>query len=442
LSAAGLQLTPPYPSESEEESYLESSDELVLPQTVRQLPPPSKKRTKPVGVQTSYDVPPEEGEAVIPQGILDDESGTPIKPNTTRKRTKSIATANIPLEQPDYSDYYVQEKPRQSKPTLVADSEYPVKPVATPNVFTQPNGQEVFEQSVGNPALMSSYGSPFIAPCFGMGWVDNLTFFGGVDGSRAETTGDNGNFGFYEGLNWAAPAYQSGYFSVQAGFQAIQSNINGFDKFKYDEPNNKKSGNQIFATVGVFKRLTTRPYQGGAVIDYSYDDFLGKVNLAQLRYELSARTFTNLEYGLIGTVGIADDSNWGTNMRGDMFFDTFEEKYSFKSQTTYQLFLRKYTAIGNSVEARLGATSYGDIIFSGNAVFPLTDRFSLNGGFAMLAPKSRPEGLERWRRETWNVSVGAVFYFRGGAMTKIGNPYRPMFDVAGNGSFFNRIVHK
>jgi hypothetical protein len=51
-------------------------------------------------------------------------------------------------------------------------------------------------------------------------------------------------------------------------------------------------------------------------------------------------------------------------------------------------------------------------------------------------------GRGGWQRENWEISVGIIFYFRGGACSKPANAHRPMFDVGGNGSFFNRIVRK
>jgi hypothetical protein len=75
------------------------------------------------------------------------------------------------------------------------------------------------------------------------------------------------------------------------------------------------------------------------------------------------------------------------------------------------------------------------------AEVPLTDRVAVNGGIAMLSPSGGQTEMGNYR-ENWSMSLGVVIYFRGGAACRQVNSYRPMFDVAGNNSFFTRMMEK
>ena len=69
----------------------------------------------------------------------------------------------------------------------------------------------------------------------------------------------------------------------------------------------------------------------------------------------------------------------------------------------------------------------------------ISDRLAVNGGITMLAPSGGKSDQGNYR-ESWSMSFGIVLYFRGGAMSRPANLHRPMFDVAGNNSFFTRII--
>ncbi|MDR1485180.1 MAG: hypothetical protein LBT09_10195 [Planctomycetaceae bacterium] len=287
------------------------------------------------------------------------------------------------------------------------------------------------------------YCSPMIMKPFGSGILDNLTIFGAATGFKAgqldRPFGDN--FGFTEGLNWSAPiSVQNCALSTQLGFRAVHSNINGSFANEIGIAE-KKRRTQYFVTAGLFKRSLASPLQAGAAFDYFEDDFYGKINLTQVRLELSVRTFSNLEYGFIGGFGLESGSSTGIDIRENYLrYGTLANNYRYKikSQQYYTLFARKYFAVGNLAEFRIGATEYGNVFMSASGEFPISDRVSLNGSLASMIPSGRGG----WEHETWDLSVGLIIYFRGGAMTKSCNENRPMFDVAQNGSFLTRILRK
>jgi hypothetical protein len=275
---------------------------------------------------------------------------------------------------------------------------------------------------------------------FGSGILDNLTIFGAATGFKAgqldRTFGDN--FGFTEGLNWSAPvSVQYCTLSTQLGFRAVHSNINGnfANQIGIAEKNHRT---QYFITAGLFKRTLTSPFQAGIAFDHFEDNMYGKITLTQLRVELSIRTFSNLEYGFIGGFGLESDSNSRINYRENLLNNTLANNYRYKikSQKYYTLFARKYFGVGNLAEFRIGASEYGNVFMSASGEFPISDRVAVNGSMSTMIPG----GSGGWNRENWDLSVGIVIYFRGGAMTKTCNENRPMFDVAQNGSFLTRII--
>jgi hypothetical protein len=70
----------------------------------------------------------------------------------------------------------------------------------------------------------------------------------------------------------------------------------------------------------------------------------------------------------------------------------------------------------------------------------ISDRLAVCGGFTMLTPFGGEQDSPAVLRESWSMSLGIVLHLRGGAVCRSMNSYRPMFNVAGNDSFFTRII--
>ncbi len=408
-----------------------SPEPLVQPRKARPLPaarPVSRKALRGNSRQAAFNATLDPGEVIVPQALLEaeesslgDEDRVAPPPKRRKKPAPTIETNNV-----------------------VTDEFVPAADFAFENGVAEGYGEgytEGYAAEQGglyhemSPAMDGYYLGPMMMKSFGTGVMDNLTVFGGTTGFRGVLdAGQNGNFGFSEGINWAGPATPQGTVSAQLGFRAIQSNINGSDGVI----SSKRTRNQYFVTAGLFKRNLAYPLQGGVAFDWMDDDFYGKVQVRQLRAEISARTFSNLEYGFLG--------GFGVTKKGNSFLDRREDPtgllhYGVAAQDYYLLFVRKHLAGGGLTEMRAGMTEHGDTILSASAEFPLNDRLAFNGGVTALIPEEG-RGKNGYRQESWDVSVGFVFYFRGGACSKPMNACRPMFSVAENGSFFNRMIQK
>ncbi len=416
----------------------------------KRLPASRESSSRTVG----FDMPsaPSRG-TVIPQNFLEDEVDSSIpKPVAQPKSLKK--TTPKPLIEAD-NEAMIQEGdiiyeedivlPGSRRRFLVADSTGAAVNGTPPTMAPRPESESSSQnvQEFGgvytdcSPAWNYGYSTCPVVKPFGTGMLDNLTFFGGVTGFRGELDGpEKGNFGVMEGFNWSGPATPQCTVSAQFGLRAVQSNLYGStmnDDFDY----RKSIRSQYFVTAGVFKRDLCQTVQVGAAYDWCFDDFYGKITLQQIRVEAALRTFSNLEYGFQGAFGTTKERNdWISWQAGDV--PPFSGESYYMAQNCFLLFGRKHFCNGGLAEVRIGATDYGDLIVGGLGEFPLSDRLTVNGAFSMLCPKEG-NNVNGWRRETWEISVGMVYYFRGGACSKPCNPCRPMFEVANNGSFFGRL---
>ena len=261
---------------------------------------------------------------------------------------------------------------------------------------------------------------------FGMGLFDNLTLFAETTTFKTELNNGAGSYGLGQGINWSLPVTPQGTVTAQYGIRAVQG-----DLFS------QSVRHQTFMTAGVFKRFALTPVQGGVAFDWLHDhSVFGTVNVRQMRCELSARSARNVEYGFLGSFDVFRDRPVMQNI--ERLDRSFVEFATVDVHDYYLLFVRKHLNAGGQIELRCGTTERGDVIMSALGEAAISDRLAVNGGISMLAPTDGQNARGNYR-ESWSMSLGIVLYFRGGAMSRPANLYRPMFDVAGNNSLFTRI---
>ena len=380
---------------------MEPGEPLPLPKSNSLLQRPKNKQV------VFDDLDPDD--SIIPQDFLDDDI--------------NIQAAHIIRQK--------QTQARTRKPKAI-DTD-----VLSGNVFLTKNGAIIQEEIIydypcdmescetcetegyfsGLCGRLSSLSGP-IPLTFGMGFFDNLTWFSDVTTFKTELNSGAGTLGFGEGINWSIPVTPQGTITAQYGVRAVQG-----------EMFFPTSRNQLFMTAGLFKRLDILPVHYGAAIDWLQDrSQLGTAKMRQMRAEVSARTRRNLEFGFMGAFDVFRDRATPSALGEEVI-----------AQDYYLLFARKHLESGGHAELRGGLTSRGDIMFSAFGEKALCDRLAVTGGVSLLAPtEGRSE--EGYYRESWTMSLGVVLYFRGGAINRQVNLYRPLFDVAGNNSFLPRIL--
>lgn len=252
-------------------------------------------------------------------------------------------------------------------------------------------------------------GSQIFGCHHGWWWGEDLTAFVGVENFKNIAAGGvNSSFGFNEGVNWGVPVFPDFGITAQVGYEATQS----------DFENPDSSRQQSFLTAGFFHRpWCDQCWDAGVVFDWLHDGFFGNsFDICQVR----------------GQVG------WQWNRRNEIgfWFGTgVIESDAFRSLDQYNFFYRRQVCRGGDIRFWGGFTgSTGG--FSGGQVgsdfeIPISRCWAIDAGFNYLIPSDRGAngGLVQ---ESWNLGFNLVWYVGGTA--ECTTPYRPLFNVADNGS--------
>jgi hypothetical protein len=264
-------------------------------------------------------------------------------------------------------------------------------------------------------------------PCVSM--PNNFYAYGGVHGFKGPMNrGADSSFGFNEAINWGAPFSLLGAgcgLGAQLGARGVHSNLSGSTGVTNDVRN------QLFITGGLFRRVDCG-LQFGAVVDWLHEDWDIELDLAQVRGEISWVFLTQGEFGFRYTGGVADDSSpTPPDLVG----------IDWMPVDQYALFVRqKVPGLGGEAQVWAGVSGEGEGILGAQAMMPLGQNIAVSADFAYLVPDVGAENVPvpGSIEESWNVGIGLAF-FPGAGFLSPSNYYRPLFDVANNGTFFYDI---
>ncbi len=270
---------------------------------------------------------------------------------------------------------------------------------------------------------------------------DNLSVNFGVHGFKDPMNfGLDNSFGFQEGFNlgFAIPCITHGL-GWQVGLQGVHSNFSGAGTDYYGGVTDDR--NQLFFTGGVFHRVDCG-LQGGVVLDYMKDDWHYDVDVAQVRGELSYLRGDCYEFGFFFNAGVHDGTGYswlldnvpgvspyftvsGTDVYAAFFRHHFDDcDYSFA---------RLYLGLTGNRNFIYGASQSGSPIFGADAHIGLGEKWAIESGFTFVA--STDGGLEAAQQENWNIGINMIWYPHGLRANTNRRYYRPLFNVADNGSF-------
>jgi hypothetical protein len=245
-----------------------------------------------------------------------------------------------------------------------------------------------------------------------------VVLFGGVQGFKGpyDRDRDSGNFGFNEGFNIGAkiPYALLGY---QFGYRATESQLNG-------DKNTDTSDQfvQSFVTAGIFHR-STQGLQFGVVWDGLVDEREQK-NYHQIRSEFSVLNCNCNEFGIGATIGVNSHRLEDPNGGDDLVYQASDQ---------YVLFYRLHGCNGGEGKIYAGVNNDSDGILGADTLVPIGGSFSLQSGFTYLIPHQK-NGEAGATNEAWNIGIGLVWHWDGQARKCYENCYRPMFNVADNGT--------
>ncbi|MFO0944253.1 MAG: DUF6666 family protein, partial [Pirellulales bacterium] len=339
-------------------------------------------------------------------GSLAAQSGSSIRQSNAssskpivRKLPKSKAAAELQLA--DSSDLAVSTNQIGSTSKLISNTKSIVQPAAyeelvIPNVMNSskadgalgildaptPDAIELTECDAG-PGAYSMYdyvksdksaGRHYFLLDWSRAdlWVGTSSFVnpaGAFTNNAGATIGQvQGSFGFQEGFNFGSqlPSLLSGQIGSQFGMRFIQSNLEGSTL-------STASRNQMFLTAGLFRRVDYG-FQGGAVVDYFHQQWIERVDLLQVRGELS------FLFSPVHELGFRFTEN-GRNSVTSATIPNLGTTVTARSRTldTYRFFARRRfgACSASMVEVHLGTSSDGGVVMGALLQNPLTGQLGL-----------------------------------------------------------------
>ena len=284
-------------------------------------------------------------------------------------------------------------------------------------------------------AWLRQFGRPY----YGWRWYRDFTASAGITGFTNSTDlGINGNFGTNEYLNFALPFWNAFGIGWQVGWRGVQSNFQPASIEAGTRTLNKNARSQDFITTGFFTRaFEGRGMQGGIAYDYLHDSWLENTDVSQLRYEVSY-VYGYHELGFWGASNIGDQES--------LFGPITKQSGAASTLNLYTGFYRVQFGDANEWKVWGGGTSESDGIIGTLIRAPMHRSLALEGTFTYVIP-GRTQTINfdgqgaatSFSPAAWNVSVNVVWYPAGRSRRSLSSPYRPLFDVADNGSMIRSI---
>ncbi len=332
---------------------------------------------------------------------------------TNRATTRTVATP----ERLARSSVRVLDEPKAADPETT--------PGLPPEVIFEGEGEPwIGEETCGCSGPCGHHGGCLI-PCPDL-CFRNLDIVIGTQGFTGPSNrGETASFGFHEGVNWGAPipCFGCGELGMQFGMRTAQSNLSGSEYTQNER-------HQVFVTGGLFRRVDWG-FQGGIVVDYLHEDWYYEADLIQLRGELSWLYPGNHEIGCWFT-----SSTQTEDIESLVLVDDVETTVNEALNPTdlYAFFYRHRLDDCSATSGRMyaGFTGKGDGLLGADLQLPFNDCWAFQSGVTYLIPKEST-GETGHVEESWNFGMSMVWRPGGGFLSQ--NYYRPLFNVADNGSF-------
>ena len=286
-------------------------------------------------------------------------------------------------------------------------------------------------------AWMRQFGRPY----YGWRWYRDFTASAGVTSFQNTTDlGLHGNYGVNEYANWAMPFWNAFGIGWQLGVRGVQAD---FQSAALKDPTgatifDQESRNQVFVTTGFFTRaFEGRGLQFGAVYDYLRDSWYDDVDVAQVRGEISY-VWGYHEFGFWGAASVADTNGvFSSGSKANNYASTLD---------LYTGFYRLQFGDANELKIWGGASGQGDYLTGMLVRAPMSRSLALEGTFTYLIPGKTqtidilPGGaVSQFSPAAWNLGVNIVYYPAGRSRRSLASPYRPLFEVADNGSLIRTL---
>jgi hypothetical protein len=352
----------------------------------------------------------------------ENQAGTALQPNALSPSQASGNSGTVPP---------VPAVPTEEVPApLAAGGDY-IVPETPVDGFEVINGCADGACGIDGAYCEEGACAPYFAECcpllYGLGGtiLRNVSIYGGAQGFKGPLDqGVNGNFGFHEGFNFGSPLGDPWGIGYQIGFEADHSNFEGSGGTNGPGSNR----NQVFLTAGLFHRALCGGIQWGVVFDYLSDDYFDRVEVGQIRTEVSLVRPSFGEFGFWGAFGTNDD-----NLLVDQTWQG-----TVQSTDIYALFFRHYYCNGGQGRIWAGATGEGEGILGADFGVPVTDSWVLETNFTYLIPSSSNDATGR-EEEAWGMALQLVWYPGRRACGLHTSQFEPILPVASNSWFLTHV---
>ena len=237
-----------------------------------------------------------------------------------------------------------------------------------------------------------------------------------------------GNFGFQEGFNFGSclPSLLGGQVGSQIGLRLTQSQLDGTAA-------GDDHRTQAFFTAGLFRRVDYG-LQGGLAVDYLHDDWVYQADLLQLRGELSFLLSPCHDVGFRFS-----DSQQTDNVSVSLPGHTTPIELQLAALNTYRFFYRFRfgPAAAGLSEIQAGFTEDSGGLLAIGVKAPLQNELGIDVHATYAIPPN--SAAMPYTQEGWNLSLAFV-WTPGRPFGMQRDYYRPLFDVADNGSLLSRRV--
>ena len=187
----------------------------------------------------------------------------------------------------------------------------------------------------------------------------------------------------------------------------------------------------MFLTAGLFRRVDYG-LQGGLVVDYLHDDWVYQADLVQLRGEASFlfSACHDLGFRFTDSQQVDDTSATVSGLSSPV-------NLSLSALNNYRFFYRyRFGERGRGLtELQAGWTEDSAALLGLTLKTPLHNQLGLETNANYLMPPSA--AARPFTAEGWNISM-AVVWTPGRIYGTCRDYYRPLLDVADNGSFLMR----
>jgi hypothetical protein len=270
--------------------------------------------------------------------------------------------------------------------------------------------------------------------CDSGGWLDNLSVFLGLDGSKQpQDFGVNAHFGGRVDVNWGCPLFNIPGIGLQLG-TALNASQNAVQVF---EAVGSTTGRvQSFSTVGLFQR-TDVGLVWGAAYDFLYEEYTDEFTLGQWRGSVGLPVDGYNEFGLRLAVSDRRDRGTVNTVLGGIPVTldpitqgTLYWRHTWESQaeTTVWGGIAESHNEANLAFPPLGIPEFASkdepFVFGAEIHVPLNAYWSLFGQGNFIGPADTG---------TVDAYLGLTFY-PGGISTRQ-NQFAPLLPVANNTTF-------